>query len=309
VPTITVAQDVITLPKKIEQTNKLSTYKVHSSEKVSAEAQATLLSSSERIRELEQELREAKAELLAAKSAQVVSDLQSINLSGLSGLTPDKRRVQWVITSSKRCMPCGLWLTNAKAILPKEWEISEKDYAHFRINYITDEEWSAKGYTLPRAELYLDDRIVRVIEANEMNPLAMARDFNAYDKPLSGSEQLNGIAVGSLPVKPQVVALLRALYPFLDGGTLQVIYTPKPGVVKEYLTIAQGSIRVKIPAKTSFHIGMSDANGLSIKFDEPAVMVGASFVERGIKSIDLTPNRLSIRLPWMIDPETNIVDP
>jgi hypothetical protein len=267
-----------------------------------------------RIEALEAQLAEAKAEIESLRNATVdesktlANGLREFDISGLNALQAEKRPVQWVIETSPACGPCHQFVDAAKAKLPKRlgWDVSDSDTAQFQIVSLTKKEWEESGLTLPRARLFVYGEVVDTRIPNGNMVYEMANMLNDRFKALPASaQQAYGLQLTSVNAKPQVEALFNALVPFLDGGTLQCIYKPRDGVVKEYLTIKQGSAAVMIPAKTSFVLSATKEK-IGITFDEPAVRLGIGFLKRDITAIELTPKKLSLRLPWMIDPEIGI---
>jgi hypothetical protein len=117
-------------------------------------------------------------------------------------------------------------------------------------------------------------------------------------------EQPTGLAIGTIKAKEQVTSLFAQLKPFLDGGAATFTYAPRAGVVKEYLEFRAGSAGIRIPAKTVATMRF-DGDMLRVDFAPGPTLLAAGIV-RDVTSIELTVNRLSIQLPWMVDPEWNI---
>lgn len=232
-----------------------------------------------------------------------------LQLHGLVNLKAEAIPVQWVITTSPSCGACHTFVRQLHEELDRfGWKIGEQPDAQFRIESISEAEWQRRGLTLPRAELFRDGQLCVASVGNQLSPASMSQDYILRMKErellpkLPGSEQVAGMSIGTINAKSQVASILNNLTPFLDGGTLDVTYTPKQGVVKEWLTIKQGSAGIKLPAKTSVRLsitnGVMDIVPQGVK---PIVIVGP--LERSINAIEFSANKLSIRLPWMIDPE------
>lgn len=256
------------------------------------------------IAELHNSVRRLEQDKLAASQKVYEQFVPAIDVTGLAGLQSTKPRIQWIITTSPTCGPCHTFVNNVRERLPK-FTVSGDDDAEFRVISITQKQWNDSGWTLPRVELFVEGRSVYVDIASKMTIDDMANRYNTEFNAARGTKEQNvvGVKVGTVPVKQQVQQLLNALGPFLDGGTITVSYTPKPGVIKEYLTIQQSSVAIRIPAKTTFTLGY-DGRAASIKFQQPTVQVRIPI--RGninVNSMTLTPDKFAIQLPWMIDPE------
>lgn len=250
---------------------------------------------------------------------------QPIVLSGFEKLADRPRgpRVQWQIVSAPSCQPCGVFIdymisavdkaNAADRSNPNPWTIGSDDDNHFQIIKITDDEWRKRGYPLPRAELYADDTFIDYADNTEKSiskltfeSLLIQLNRQAAKLP---KDKKYGVRVSTLPIKPQVEKLLQGLEPFLDGGTLTLTYNPRQGVVKDYLTIKQGAVGIKIPARTAITFNMNRGE-LGATFESPQPMVHIPV--RGdtlIKSFKVSPKKLSIQLPWMIDPDIGFTDP
>lgn len=231
----------------------------------------------------------------------VVQGLQAID----TPLRTDATRVQWRIFSSRHCAACPMTTNPIWELRTKGWIVSGEENAQFRMVDLTREQWNAAGIQLPRAELWIGTTLVLTRDM----PFTANELATEYNRRTANYEQnLAGMKVGELGVKTQVESLLRSLQPFLDGGKLQIVYTPRAGVVKEYLTIAQGNVALRIPARTALNIAMNNSE-LSGTFESPTPQVRIPV--RGntnVKSFTLTPAKFAIQLPWMIDPEWAIVN-
>ena len=204
-----------------------------------------------------------------------------------------------VIKSSEGCKPCEILIN---AIQNKYPELIGTE---FQIVKLTLDEWRKSQLSLPDVRLWADGE--ESDKLNERDPVKLKELIDkatALHKSTTppASAPASGVVVGSIPAKEQVQQLLQQLEPFLDGGTLNLTYTPRKGVVKQFLTIKRGAAAIKIPAKTSVALEMHNGD-LSIKFIEPKPVLVVGPLERGLQEIDITPNKLSIRLPWMLDPE------
>lgn len=242
---------------------------------------------------------------LRSENAQLharVSELENVPgmfINGLKDLKAEYPTAQILITTSAACAPCKQLIAN---IIARGFKFGDTEW--FRILELSEDEWRKSGLALPDVQLMIKGIKSGVIQERDPNKLydfALAADTSYKTTQITG-EQVAGLKVGTLPVKDQVQNMLITLEPFLDGGTLNLTYTPKPGVVREFLTIKRGAGGLKIPVKTSFTLAMKNGD-LSIKFNDPKPQVIAGPFERGLQEIDVTPNKLSIRLPWMIDPE------
>jgi len=262
---------------------------------------APLVNTTDTIESLRKERDELRRELAKQQN------FQAIQISGLSNLQAQTKAVQWVITTSPACQPCHVLVRNLQTqLVPVGWSVGEDENAQFRITSITHEEWQRRGITLPQAQLMLNGY---VIKTGVSAPISMAMSYTELVTKQSRipntNEQVAGLSIGTITGAAQVTQILNALTPFLDGGTLEVNYIPRAGVVKDFLTIKQGSAGIKIPSKTS--IKLSIANGrmdIVPQGVKPIVIVGP--LERNIDAIEMSANKLSVRLPWMLDPEWNI---
>lgn len=253
----------------------------------------------------------AEADLRAAQSRPPESTFSAlgVTIDGLKAVDTPLRTgtstLQWRIFTSPTCSACPQSVNPIWALRTKGWSVDHTEFAQFRIVELTQAQWTAAGCKLPRAELWIGNKIEMALDG----PFAASTLTEEWNKRQRNYEQnLAGMKVGELGVKPQVETLLRSLQPFLDGGKLQITYTPRAGVIKEYLTIQQGSIALRIPARTALNLSMNDA-GLSGSFEQPGPQVRLPV--RGntnVKSFTLTPAKFAIQLPWMIDPEWTITD-
>lgn len=255
------------------------------------------------------ELQDDHKEQLAA----VAEDLQSHPDFILNGIfdaietaKPLQRPVQIIVTIADYCQYCKPYIEMLKRKLPA-YKIGNDPSSQIWVEHITEAEWKRRQYTLPHVRLRIREEYR---DLSERDPFALGQIFNdasATEKsmpPLTG-EQVTGLSVATIKGKAQVVQMLAALEPFLDGGTLQIIYTPRKGVVKDFLTIKRGSVGIKIPPKTTLQLQMKSGDLSILMIDpKPEVIIGP--LERGIQELSITPNRISLRLPWMIDPELNL---
>lgn len=241
--------------------------------------------------------------LAATPKQAAASDIMPVLISGLSIVDSAKQNndaiIQWRIFTSPMCAHCPAKEAEIRALIPLGWSVGNSETSQFRIISMTESQWIKSGFNLPRAELWIEGK---VIEAREkFTAIELCAEWN---KRHSNYEtNLAGVKVGTLGVKSQVEKVLRELQPFLDGGTLNITYTPKSGVVKNYLTITQGSYSLRIPAKTSVNLSM-DNTKLAVKFDSPPPQVHIPV--RGntsVNSMTLSPDKFAIQLAWMIDPE------
>jgi hypothetical protein len=150
---------------------------------------------------------------------------------------------------------------------------------------------------LPQWHLVRDGKIIQSKPAGALT-IDQAQTWLA-------SNQLAGVVISSIEAKPQVEALIKALRPFLDGGTLELTYTAPRGVVRDFIEIRQGGGSIKIPSRTKLVIGM-DGDTLSAKFMDTKPRVGLGWLSRDVNAIEVTPDMISIRLPWAPDPEVRL---
>ena len=234
---------------------------------------------------------------LRRKISQLESSPDAI-IAGLAAAHSQNGPAYVVIKSSDGCIPCEILINSIKSKYP------QLIGTEFQIVKLTLDEWRMSQLSLPDVRLWADgeesDRL-RERDPSKLKELidkaaALQRDGFAAAAPASG------LVVGSIPMKDQVQQMLQQLEPFLDGGTLELIYTPRKGIVKEFLTIKRGAVGVKIPPRTSLTLSMHNGD-LTIKLNDPKPILLIGPLERGLQEIDITPNKMSIRLPWMIDPE------
>lgn len=228
-----------------------------------------------------------------------------LELHGLSKLQASAPSAQVVVTTTESCQPCKILIDNLKArLIPQGYTVSEEATAEIRIVKITEADWIARGIRLPLVELYYMAEKPTTIFTRD--PYEIGRIYNRAvedgNKAPKAADTVTGLSIAKVSGKEQVTQMLALIEPFLDGGTLNLTYTPKPGVVKDYLTIKRGAGGIKIPAKTSLSFTMKGGD-LTIKCNDPKPIIIAGPLERGVQEVDITPNKLSIRLPWMIDPE------
>lgn len=237
------------------------------------------------------------------------------SLSGLSVISKEStdndsgRHSYILITTSRACSACPSFIAGLKrTLVPLKWTFgNEKSTAHFREMEISQQEWDRLQCSLPQVHL-VQGGIYTPMTDKSSSALS-----NALLNAMQGGndEQLAGVTAGSFKGTQSVSKLLNALDPFLDGGTLTLTYTPKPGVVKEWLTITQGKVGVKIPAKLSYKLSIEqkkEGKQLTIVPVGTPLQIFASMIERNVNAVELTPTRISIRLPWAPDPEFRITD-
>lgn len=234
-----------------------------------------------------------------------------IDVTGWASQIQELRpNVQIWIWTSPACGACPGFINTLRAALPANmgWHIGHDVGSNIYIHEISQAEWNQRGLTLPFVEVV--SRGVRKSLGNRVSANTIAAEYNAAfeaDKqlPQLAGEHVASIGVATINGKQQVMQLLTMLEPFLDGGKLTLEYTPKPGIIKQYLTIKQGPAQIKIPTKTSFTLQMHDGD-LTVLCNEPKVQIVLMGMQRGIQEVDVTPNKISLRLPWMIDPELNL---
>lgn len=243
-----------------------------------------------------------------------IAKLQQQPLTQIEGVVNSvktiQRPVQFVITTSDGCQACHTLISHLiKVLEPKGWTIDEEESSQFYIKNISAEEWRRQQLTLPHVVLRVRDTLTVIYDHDPTHLASMYLKYVEVEKkmPPLASEQLQGMKVASIEGKQQVIQMLQTLEPFLDGGTLQIIYTAKPGVVKNFLTIKQGSLGVKIPPRISFLLKMREGD-LTVTVQEPRTELIIGPLTRGIQEINFTPNKISLRLPWMIDPELELKD-
>lgn len=233
-----------------------------------------------------------------------------LQLSGLASLQEELPTVQIRITTSDGCGACHVLVAQLVAYLrtAKGWGDVQDKTSQFYVNNISDAEWQAQQLTLPLVELLVRDRKTTLLERD---PASLVRIYNAAMQAdnvnAPKKEQLAGMTLGSVPGKVQAEQFLAMLEPFIDGGTLQVTYTAKPGVIKNFLTMKRGSYGIKLPSKTTFTFAMNKGD-LAIQFIDPKPELLFSGFDRRVNEIDITPNKISVRLPYMIDPELSWKD-
>lgn len=270
---------------------------------------AKLLSESKlQVNELQQKL---KAHELFQAS---YSNIPPINITGLAGVGEtigNSWFVQWKLYSSPSCGHCQPYKRDIKAYL-KDFKVSSDASLrpHILIVELTASQWEQSGLRLPHLELYVNDAKVYECDGDQITFAEIGNKWNdEYNKCKAAASNLMGLKVGTLEAKPQVEQLLKSLQPFLDGGSLTISYKPKAGVVKDYLTINQGSVALRIPANTAITFAMNNMV-LSGTFAQPSPQVRIPI--RGnvnVKSMTLSPSSFAIQLPWMIDPEWTITNP
>ena len=256
------------------------------------------------LEQLRSRVKDLESQLLAAKAP-----VDSFSIAGLGELKPSARPVQWVITSAPGCGHCPANKRQLKHRL-KDWDVSDSPDAHFRLVEITDAEWRERGITLPLSELYVNGRIVAT-RTGVTNPDELAGIYNQWANGNvtvpDPEEKSYGIGVGSVPVKAQISALLQALKPFLDGGTLRVEYKPRAGVIRDWLTVKQGAVGVKIPSTTAIVFAFEGDQFVG-RFEGTAPRLIVGPFERGPTSVEVSTDRIAIRLPWCPDPEIKLTE-
>lgn len=258
-----------------------------------------LSTDSEEVEKLREENKRLKSQLDSLQPFQV-GDLKLKHIS---------KYAFYRITTAPGCAVCKPYYLNLKRTLePLNWTFGEEG-THFQLVEITNEDWQRRGITLPYVELVVNGKATESPDRDANGMSATLSRLDSEKPETFGSDEAYGMKIGTISGKSSVVAILESLEPFLDGGTLTVIYEPKPGVVKEYLTIRQGSTALKIPAKTAIKlqiVGSGSDKQLDITPLGTPIQIVAGPLTRSINKVELTPNRLSIRLPWMVDPEWNI---
>jgi hypothetical protein len=238
-------------------------------------------------------------EVLKRRLAEL-ENIPGLFLSGFADIKSRNRPPFIQIRTSAGCIPCKQLIDNINRA-----GIATGPGEEIEVVNMTAEEWAASRLSIPDVRLVINgEESEPIAERNPQKLRGLVVQARAIHKTETTAQQENlaGLKIGTLPIKAQVEAMLPAMDAFLDGGTLSLTYTPKPGVIKEYLTIKRGVGGIKIPAKTSLTLGMKNG-GLDIKFSDPKPVVIAGPLERGLQEIEVTLTRLSLRLPWMIDPE------
>lgn len=249
------------------------------------------------------ELREGLANYKQKVSASENNPLMQIT-SSISKLQTQLPPVQIVIYTNARCIPCKSFIAYLKGWLPK-YDVSDSQLANFHIVTLSDEDWATEGWSLPHVVLFVRGKKTALQERDAYRLAAIYNKAVADEAampPIPGAEQVAGMVMSTIDGKQQVIQFLQMMEPFLDGGTLNLTYTAKPGVVKDYLTIKHGPAGIKIPSKTSLTLSMVNGN-LTVTMQDPKPVLIIGPLERGIQEVNITPNKLSVRLPWMIDPE------
>lgn len=280
-------------------------------EKELSEKNRILAENGKYINDLQQKLK-AQQVLQSAYEESNAGKLPEINITGLAGInSANSWFVQWKVYSSPACSVCQPFKRNLKARLNSFVVSSDASTnPQILIVEISDAKWVESGWRLPHLELYSNGAKVYECDGDQITFDEIGIKWNdEYNKGKAAASQLMGMKVGTIEARPQVEQLLKSLQPFLDGGTLTISYKPRPGVVKDYLTINQGTVALRIPANTSITLSM-DNSKLAGVFAQPSPQVKIPI--RGntnVKSMTLSPSLFAIQLPWMIDPEIAIVNP
>ena len=264
--------------------------------------------------ELRQQVKDQEEEiarlekLVRAKESRVfeLERIPALFIDGLKDIKAEERPVRILIRSNDSCRPCINLINGVKSQL-QNYSSGEDESNHFQIVKLSQKEWEDSKLNLPFVTL-----LVRGEESapiTERNPIQLANLLNRAieaDKATPAAtvqeNQAPGLTIGTIPAGDQIRDMLTTLEPMLDGGTLTITYTPRTGVIKEFLTIKRGSVGIKIPPKTTLVLGMRQGD-MSIKLIDPKPQIVIGPFTRGVQEVDITPNKLSIRLPWMIDPE------
>lgn len=265
---------------------------------------ASRIREAQRDKDLSNAIEEIKKEREKSSTLQSVAttDVIPLMIAGLRSVDSPAPVLQWRIFHAHGCTACPTVIRDVLA-LNGRYTVGSDANAQFRLCELTSEAWRKSGVSLPRAELWDGNSYVKLVEA----PISVQALTVEYDKLMNLSNVV-GVKVGTLPVKATVETLLKEFEPFLDGGTLNVSYTARPGVIKDRLTISHGSFALRIAPKTSATFGM-DNKRLIIKFDSPTPEVYMPI--RGntsIKSFTLSPSSFSVQLPWMLDPEVTFTE-
>lgn len=227
----------------------------------------------------------------------------------LANAKPEYPDVQMIVTSSEKCTACPpFWnAVVAYANTSSGWTYGEDPSSMIWHEVISEAEWVKRGYTLPHVDFLVRGGVREAVGQRDVRNLFALYKMKEqqYEKSPSRPEPLAGMVMKTIQGKAQATQLLQTLGPLLDGGTLRISYTAKPGVIKEYLTIKQGATGIKLPPKLELVLSMYDGN-LTVTMIDPKPVAIAGPFERGVQAIELTPNKLSIRLPWMIDPEVGL---
>jgi len=277
-----------------------------------AELQERVAALTKQVETAQRELSYAKDDINAKSDRIAKLESRTFEITNLNAIQEEKSpHIQIRIITSPLCRPCHLLIENVSAYLKycnrtnksNLWveDLTSSD-AQIHQRILSQEDWQRLGYTLPRVELWVDDQF-QLLE--ERDPAKLVEIYNAAVN--KQREHLAGVSVGTIPAKQTVQQFLQLMEPFLDGGTLQLIYTPKAGVIKEYLTIKQGKFAVMIPPKTTISLTMKSGD-MSIIFSDPKPRVSAIGMSRQLNEIDLTPNKVSLRLPYMMDPELTFTE-
>jgi len=269
----------------------------------------TLKADLARVRDEANELSKQNKELQEELNS--VPLLKLTNLSRLQEYKPQIPDVYFQITTSPSCEPCHRLLQSLAAYHKSAngWSQGTDVGNIFQVNELTDMEWTRRGILLPRVELIERGRTTEIasrspVELCNIYNDAVRRDRAQY-KASSNSEQPVGMVMTTITGKKAATELIDSLIPFLDGGTLKVEYTAKPGVVKDKLTIKRGSTGVTIPSKIGLTLKV-DKGILTVTMIDPKPQILVSALSRDIQAIEVIPSRISVRLNYMIDPEIGL---
>jgi hypothetical protein len=235
-------------------------------------------------------------------------------LSGLSQAVPTKdatdlRPVQWLYFKSATCLPCRAaerdfrdWFTRSN------WQISPDQDAQIR--EITDGDplilqfgvTSYPTFVLLKHGLEVRRHVRypgRDVLAAEFNTVAAEHLEETKARPTTG------LAIGTIQARDQIQSLLAQLKPVIDGGTLDVTYSAPPGVVKQWLIISQNGSGIKLPPRLTARLAI-ESDTLVVSFPGTAPQIFASGFTRQVQQVEISTSKVSIRLPWMIDPEWQV---
>lgn len=271
-----------------------------------------------KVEELQEQIKALQTDLAASrKLARELGDeinernLHSgpVEVAGLfANLQPEIPDAQLVVVTSPNCTHCGPFWNSlvAYAKTGKGWTYGTDPSSMLYEEVIDETEWQRRGYNLPQVEYRRFGKSLGVESSRNPDELlkklvVLQNEVKMYSKP----EKPSGMVVKTVQGKAQAEQLLKTLEPMLNGGKLKVIYTARDGLIKDYLTIKQGATGIKLPPK--LELDLTVVNGkLTITWIDPKPVAIAGPFERGLEAIELTPNKLSLRLPWCPDPEIGL---
>jgi hypothetical protein len=247
----------------------------------------------------------------AAESFQFVDSLADIKLD----LTPIEQMqvkslpVQWLVFTSETCIPCKQARNDYETWMQRGgWRVGNLPGDNVFHIYAQADPAKHAEFHVESYPMFVLLENGREVERHTRYPgrqyLVDAYNARANLLKQRQPEQPTGLAIGTIKAKEQVTSLFSQLKPFLDGGAATFTYAPRPGVVREYLEFRAGSAGIRIPAKTVATLKF-EGDMLRVDFSPGPTLLAAGIV-REVQSVELTVNRLSIQLPWMIDPEWRI---